>query len=96
MATGTSNGLYQFDLSGKNVGYDDQRYDLRASKAGEHYFNFLWDETPHNYGTGHTIFDGVGTTALTVPLALRNLARSRLRRGHALLHTIRLTAAQRH
>ena len=73
LATGTSNGLYQFDLSGKNVGYDDQRFDLRASKAGEHYFNFLWDETPHNYGTGHTVFDGVGTTALTVPLALRNL-----------------------
>ena len=70
LATGTSNGLYQVDVWGKNVGYDDQRFDLRASKAGEQYFNFQWDETPHNYGTGHTIFDGVGSTALTVPTAL--------------------------
>ena len=70
LATGTSNGLYQVDVWGKNVGYDDQRFDLRSSKAGEQYFNFQWDETPHNYGTGHTIFDGVGSTALTVPTAL--------------------------
>lgn len=72
LATGTNNGLYQIDVWGKNVGYDDQRYDLSASKAGELYFNFQWDETPHNYGTGHTIYNGVGTTALTLPAGLSN------------------------
>ena len=70
LGTGTNDGLYQIDAWGHNVGYDDQRYDLSASKAGEMYFNFQWDETPHNNGTGHTIFNGVGTTALTVPTGL--------------------------
>jgi MtrB/PioB family decaheme-associated outer membrane protein len=72
LATGTNNGLYQIDVWAKNIGYDDQRFDLRASKAGEHYFNFQWDETPHNYGTGHTIYNGVGSTALTLPTGLSN------------------------
>lgn len=67
LATGTSNGLYQIDVWGKNVGYDDQRYDLTASKAGQHYFNFQWDQTPHLYSTSaQTIYNGVGTNALTL------------------------------
>lgn len=70
LATGTSDGLYQIDVWGKNVGYDDQRYDLNASKAGEHYFDFQWDQTPHNYGTGQTIYNGAGTTSLTLPPGL--------------------------
>jgi MtrB/PioB family decaheme-associated outer membrane protein len=70
LATGTSNGLYQVDVWAKNIGYDDQRFDLNASKAGEHYFNFQWDETPHNYGTGNTLFNGVGSNALTLPSGL--------------------------
>ena len=72
LATGTNNGLYQVDIWAKNIGYDDQRFDFRASKAGEHYFNFQWDETPHNYGTGHTLYNGVGTNALTLPTGLAN------------------------
>src|SRR5664280_1814670 len=71
LATGTSNGLYQFDVWGKNVGYDDQRYDLNASKAGEHYFNFQWDQTPHVYSTSaQTLYNGVGSNALTLPAGL--------------------------
>lgn len=67
LATGTSNGLYQVDVWGKNVGYDDQRYDLTASKAGQHYFNFQWDQTPHLYSTSaQSIYNGVGTNALTL------------------------------
>ena len=72
LAAGTNDGLYQFDLWGKNIGYDDQRFDFDASKAGQHYFHFQWDETPHNYGTGHTIYNGVGSNALTLPAGLSN------------------------
>ena len=46
-----SDGLYQFDLGGKNIGYKDQSYWLDCSKAGQHYFNFGWDQTPHLYST---------------------------------------------
>jgi MtrB/PioB family decaheme-associated outer membrane protein len=70
LSTGTNDGLYQFDLWAKNVGYDDQRFNLNASKAGQHYFNVEWDQTPHNYGSGQTIYNGVGTNALTLPAGL--------------------------
>jgi len=67
LATGTSDGLYQIDVGGKNIGYDDQRFYLDASKAGEHYFNFIWDQTPHLYSTSAmTPYLGVGTNALTL------------------------------
>jgi MtrB/PioB family decaheme-associated outer membrane protein len=73
LSTGTSNGLYQIDVWAKNIGYTDQRYDLNASKAGEHYFNFQWDQTPHVYSTSaQTIYNGVGTNALTLPAGLSN------------------------
>jgi MtrB/PioB family decaheme-associated outer membrane protein len=72
ISTGTSDGLYQVDLFAKNVGYDDQRFGLEASKAGEQYFNVGWDETPHNYGYGQTLYNGVGTTSLTLPSGLSN------------------------
>lgn len=71
LSTGTSNGLYQIDVWGKNIGYDDQRYDLRASKAGEHYFNFQWDQTPNLASTSaQTIYGGVGSDHLTLPPGL--------------------------
>ena len=34
LSTGTKDGLYQVDIAGKNIGYDDQQYWLGASKAG--------------------------------------------------------------
>lgn len=70
-ATGTSDGLYQVDVWGKNVGYDDQRFDFSASKAGEHYFNFQWDQTPHLASTSaQTIYGGVGSNHLTLDPAV--------------------------
>ncbi|MGB7714244.1 MAG: MtrB/PioB family outer membrane beta-barrel protein, partial [Pseudolabrys sp.] len=51
LSTGSRDGLYQVDLGGKNIGWEDQYYYLDASKAGEHYFNFQWDQTPHLYST---------------------------------------------
>jgi len=68
LSAGSKDGVYQIDLGGKNIGYDDQQYYLDASKAGEHYFNFGWDQTPHLYSTSaQTFFQGVGTTSLTLP-----------------------------
>ena len=68
LSTGTSDGLYRIDLGGKNIGYDDQSYWLDASKAGQVYFNFDWDQTPHLYSTSaQTFYNGVGTTNLTLP-----------------------------
>src|SRR5262245_4460628 len=67
LSTGSRDGLYQVDLGGKNIGYSDQYYWLDASKAGEHYFNFQLDQTPHLYSTSaRTIYDGVGTNHLTL------------------------------
>ncbi len=56
VATGTSDGLYQIDLWANNVasnfqGFSDQSYMLTASKAGEQYLTFIWDQTPHVYST---------------------------------------------
>ena len=68
LSTGTSDGLYRIDVGGKNVGYEDQSYYLNASKAGQVYFNFDWDQTPHLYSTSaQTFYQGVGTTNLTLP-----------------------------
>jgi MtrB/PioB family decaheme-associated outer membrane protein len=74
LSTGSRDGLYQVDVGGKNVGYDDQSYYLEASKAGQHYFNFDWDQTPHLYSTSAvTFYQGVGTGALTLPPGLQGV-----------------------
>jgi MtrB/PioB family decaheme-associated outer membrane protein len=71
VATGTSDGLYQIDLWANNIasnfqGFSDQSYMLTASKAGEQYLTFIWDQTPHIYSTSaQTVFNGVGTNNLT-------------------------------
>ena len=68
LSTGSRDGLYQVDVGGKNIGYDDQSYYLEASKAGQHYFNFEWDQAPHLYSTSaQTFYQGLGTGALTLP-----------------------------
>jgi len=71
LSTGTSDGLYQIDFGGKNIGYNDQHYYLDASKAGQHYFEAVWDQSPHLYSTSaQTPYLGVGTNALTLPAGL--------------------------
>jgi hypothetical protein len=73
VAAGSSDGLYRVDLWSENVGYSDQSYDLSASKAGESYVDVQWDQTPHIYSTSaQTIYNGVGTNALTLPAGLSN------------------------
>jgi len=67
VATGSKDGLYQIDLWANNIGYEDQSYMLQASKAGEHYFTAIWDQTPHVYSTNaQTPYVGLGTGALTL------------------------------
>jgi MtrB/PioB family decaheme-associated outer membrane protein len=76
VAAGTSDGLYQVDLWANNIasnfdGFSDQAYLLQASKVGEHYFWFSWDQTPHIYSTSaQTIWQGVGSDNLTLPAGL--------------------------
>jgi MtrB/PioB family decaheme-associated outer membrane protein len=68
MSTGSKDGLYQIDFGGKNVGYSDQNYYVDMSKAGQHYLDLIWDQTPHVYSTSaQTPYLGVGTNALTLP-----------------------------
>lgn len=71
LSTGSNDGLFRIDASGKNIGYSDQSYYLDMSKAGEQYFNFSWDQSPHIYSTSaQTPYQGVGTNALTLPSGL--------------------------
>ena len=66
VAAGSKDGLYEVDAWGKNVGYRDQRYDAYLSKAGEQYFNFMWDQTPHVYSTSASTLFNTNGNALTL------------------------------
>jgi MtrB/PioB family decaheme-associated outer membrane protein len=69
----TKDGLYNFNVWGDNVGYNDQRYEADGSKAGEHYFDVIWDQTPHVYSTNaQTLYTGIGGPALVLPPGLSN------------------------
>ena len=69
----TKDGLYNFNVWGDNVGYNDQRYEADVSKAGEHYFDVIWDQTPHVYSTNAlTPYSGLGGPALVLPPGLSN------------------------
>ena len=80
LSTGSRDGLYQVDLGGKNIGWEDQYYYLDASKAGEHYFNFQWDQTPHLYSTSAlTPYNVIGGNVILSPglsTSLWNAARA--------------------
>src|SRR3974390_2838047 len=66
VATGSANGLYELDAWGVNPGYSDQRYDAYFTKAGEHYLDFQWDETPHVYSTSASTLFNTNGNALTL------------------------------
>ena len=70
---GSKDGLWNVDLWADNVGYNDQRFEVNGSKAGEYYVGVGWDQTPHIYSTNaQTLYNGVGTTTLTLPAGLSN------------------------
>jgi MtrB/PioB family decaheme-associated outer membrane protein len=66
VAAGSANGLYEIDAWGKNVGYNDQRYEAYWSKAGQQYLNFMWDQTPHIYSTSASTLFNTNGNALTL------------------------------
>jgi len=68
IGAGTKDGLYKYDLWADNVGYEDQRFELNGSKAGEWYFTGLWDQTPHIYSTNAVMmYQGLNTNTLWLP-----------------------------
>src|SRR5262249_12775987 len=72
-SAGSQDGLYQVDAWAKNVGYSDQQYQLDAAKAGEHSLGVGWNQTPHVHNpSARTLYDGVGSTRLTLPPGLSN------------------------
>jgi MtrB/PioB family decaheme-associated outer membrane protein len=73
VVAGSRDGLYRADFWARNVGYNDQRYQFDFSKAGYNYFAFDWNQIPHVYSTSaQTLYNGVGTGALTLPAGLSN------------------------
>lgn len=73
VSAGSNDGLYTIDVWANNIGYDDQSYLLDVQKAGEHYFTFGWDQTPHLYNdNATTIYGGVGSNNLTLSNAFRS------------------------
>jgi MtrB/PioB family decaheme-associated outer membrane protein len=73
VVAGSKDGLYRADFVARNVGYDDQRYQFDFSTAGFNYFSFDWNQIPHVYSTSaQTLYNGVGTGALTLPPGLSN------------------------
>jgi MtrB/PioB family decaheme-associated outer membrane protein len=79
LSAGSNDGLYQVDFAGKNIGYNDQQYWLGASKAGQFYFNFMWDQSPHLYSTSaYTIYNVNGNALTLVPGAAGNLTAAKL------------------
>jgi MtrB/PioB family decaheme-associated outer membrane protein len=70
---GSDDGIYGIDFWAKNAGYSDQSYRLDLSRAGANYLTLGWDQVPHTYSnSAQTIYNGVGTNALTRPAELAN------------------------
>jgi MtrB/PioB family decaheme-associated outer membrane protein len=71
-AGGSRDGLYQYGLLAKNIGYHDQSYSLDWSQAGVQYLTLGFDQTPHIYNNNATtLFRGTDTDTLTVNPAVR-------------------------
>ena len=55
------------DLSFKHLGLDSRRLNFDWGSQGKYAAYIRYDQTPHNDFTGETIFNGVGSTRLTLP-----------------------------
>lgn len=61
-------GSFRLEALGKNVGTNQQAYDVEVSQPGQQYFDYTWSSVPNlQSNTALTIFQGVGTNNLTVP-----------------------------
>jgi MtrB/PioB family decaheme-associated outer membrane protein len=69
---GTKDGRYAFDIWARNVGLNNQSYNLDAAAIGQGYLTLAWDQTPNLLSTSaKSLFGGVGGTLLTVDPAVR-------------------------
>jgi len=69
---GTNDGRYAFDIWARNVGLDNQFYNIDASAIGTAYLTLGWDQNPYWISTSaKSLFGGVGTGLLTVDPAIR-------------------------
>ena len=67
----TVGGDFKVDMYGKNVGTNAQAYEIDVSQAGQQYFSYDWVSTPNlRSNSAETIFGGVGSNYLTVPIPL--------------------------
>ena len=63
-------GDFDYDLSGRDAGQDDQRFAARLA-TDKTALTAHFDDLPHNLGTGHTPFGDGGAGRFTLPVALR-------------------------
>ncbi|HEY0328269.1 MAG TPA: MtrB/PioB family decaheme-associated outer membrane protein [Rhodopseudomonas sp.] len=71
MTLQSKDGLYASELRADNIGNNNQRYIVDASKAGEHYLTLVWDQIPHLYNTSAlSIWNGVGSNNLTTNVTI--------------------------
>ena len=67
----SKNGLYSFEFLGKDVGANSQALELDMTKTGEMYLSLGWNQQPNlRSNTATTIYNGIGTTSLTIPNSL--------------------------
>jgi MtrB/PioB family decaheme-associated outer membrane protein len=72
LGAGTRDGIYSVDIWATAIGFNNQSYYASLVKVGEHYLSVGWDQTPHLISTSaKTIYQGVGTTNLTIDNALQ-------------------------
>ena len=61
-------GTFRADLHGADVGADNQKLELDLQQPGVQYLTLGWYKTPQlRSNTAQSIFNGVGSTSLTVP-----------------------------
>ena len=61
-----SGGLFDVDVWGKNVGWDDQAYGIDLARPGAYYLTFGWDQTPHLFAkNAKTTFGPLGSSVLS-------------------------------
>lgn len=65
---GDDNSTMFWSAEGTNLGLDSRRLEAQGGQQGTFKFNFVYDELPHKISDSYrTIFNGAGTTALTLP-----------------------------
>jgi MtrB/PioB family decaheme-associated outer membrane protein len=64
---------YRIQTDAKNVGQDDQYYNLNVNRYGKFKAGISYDKIPHRFGfDARTLYSGVGSGTLTIPDALQS------------------------